>query len=248
MSGVQSIQRAFVLLRALAVGPAGVTELAERCDLPKSTVARLLSALEDQHAVEQDETGGEYRLGPSLADLAGAAAPGRNLITATRPHLWDLTEATGETSGLSVLDRDHVLYLDHFESSEEVQVRSWTGERVPLHLVPSGLVMLAGMPPGYVDGYLAGPLQATTEASVVDPDAIRLRLKEVQATGYLWVFAEFDESINSVAAPISDHTGATVAALHIHGPAYRFPDMAKADQIGEIVRQSADRLSKQLTY
>ena len=93
MPGVQSIERAFVLLRALAVGPAGVTELAERCELPKSTVARLLSALEQQSAVEQDQIGGEYRLGQSLADLAGAAAPGRNLITAARPHLWDLTEA-----------------------------------------------------------------------------------------------------------------------------------------------------------
>ena len=248
MSGVQSIERAFVLMRALAVGPAGVTELADRCGLPKSTVARLLGALEEQNAVEQDEAGGEYRLGQSLADLAGAAAPGRNLVTAARPHLWDLTEATGETSGLSILDRDEVLYLDHFESDEEVQVRSWTGERVPLHLVPSGLVILADQPAAVVDRYLDQPLLSTTDDSVIDPAAIRLRLKEIQATGYVWVLAEFDESINSVAAPVTDHTGATVAALHVHGPAYRFPDMAKADEIGRIVRQAADRLTRQLTY
>ncbi|MDH3294144.1 MAG: IclR family transcriptional regulator [Acidimicrobiia bacterium] len=245
---MQSIERAFVVMRALAVGPAGVTELAERCDLPKSTVARILNALEDQDAVEQDETGGDYRLGPSLADLAGAAAPGRNLITAARPHLWDLTEATSETSGLSVIDRDSVLYLDHYESSEEVLVRSWTGERVPLHLVPSGLVMLADQPEEFLASYLAKPLASTTAKSVTDPAAIRLRLREIQATGFAWGFAEFDESINSVAAPITDHTGATIAALHIHGPAYRFPERSQVAEIAEIVRLSADRLSQQLTY
>ncbi|MBT6446995.1 MAG: helix-turn-helix domain-containing protein, partial [Acidimicrobiaceae bacterium] len=48
---VQSIERAFAILRALAVGPSGVTELAERVDLPKSTVARLLNALETEGAI-----------------------------------------------------------------------------------------------------------------------------------------------------------------------------------------------------
>ena len=60
---IQTIERAFTLLRALALGPVGVTELAERIDLPKSTVARLLAALEAENAVEQIETGGGYRLG-----------------------------------------------------------------------------------------------------------------------------------------------------------------------------------------
>ena len=58
---IQTIERAFTLLRALALGPVGVTELAERIGLPKSTVARLLAALEAENAVEQIETGGEYR-------------------------------------------------------------------------------------------------------------------------------------------------------------------------------------------
>ena len=70
---VQSIERAFALLRALATAPYGVTELADQVELPKSTVARLLSALETEGAVAQDELGGEYRLGDGLLDIAGAA-------------------------------------------------------------------------------------------------------------------------------------------------------------------------------
>lgn len=246
MPGVQSIERAFALLRALAVGPAGVTDLADRATLPKSTVARLLGALEAEGAVEQIQVGGLYRLGAGLIDLAGAAAPGRNLIAAARPHLLELMDATGETSGIAVLEEESVLYLDHVESEEEVQVRSWTGEVAPLNVVPSGLVLLAGQPDDFVDHYLAGPLTRTTGRSVTDPEAIRARLAEVRRLGYAWIYAEFDESINSVAAPVRDESGETLAALHVHGPAFRFPADGQADTIGRAVKEAADRLSAQL--
>ena len=144
---VQSIERAFAILRALAIGPVGVTELADRVELPKSTVARLLSALEDEGVVNQTETGGEYRLGEGLLDLAGATQPGRNLVATARPHLIELSEETGEATGISVLDGREVYYLDHVETESDVQVRSWTGESAPLHAVPSGLAILAHRPP-----------------------------------------------------------------------------------------------------
>lgn len=246
MAGVQSIERAFQLLRALAAGPAGVTELAERAELPKSTVARLLGALEQEEAVQQDEAGGEYRIGRSLGDLAGATAWSHILIAAARPHLWELTDLTGETSGVARLDRDMVVYLDHYESDEEVQVRSWTGERLAPHLVPSGLVLLSGQPRSVIDNYLAQPLSATTPDSVTEPDAIRKRLDQVREEGFIWIYAEFDSSINSVAAPVVDNSDTVVAAIHVHGPAYRFPEPGSAEEIGGRVREAGRRLSSQL--
>lgn len=246
MPGVQSIQRAFALMRALAVGPAGVTDLAERVELPKSTVARLLSALEEEGAVDQLEIGGDYRLGSGLIDLAGAAAPGRNLIAAARPHLRELTEQTNETSGIAILEESSVLYLDHLESEEEVLVRSWTGELAPLNVVPSGLVLLAGQPMEFIDRYLAKPLTRSTQNSVTQPDLIRDRLETINKTGYIWLYAEFDESINSVAAPVTGPSGDTVAALHIHGPAYRFPGDGQADLLGQMLREAAEKLATQL--
>ena len=82
MSGVQSVERAFAVLRCLSVGPAGVTDLAERVNLPKSTVSRLLSTLEELGMVEQTEPGGSYRIGPGMTDIAAASMPGRSLIAA----------------------------------------------------------------------------------------------------------------------------------------------------------------------
>lgn len=233
-------------MRALAIGPAGVTELSERAELPKSTVARLLGALEEEGAVDQIEIGGDYRLGSGLMDLAGAAAPGRNLVASARPFLLDLMDQTGETCGVAVLDDDSVLYLDHVESEEEVQVRSWTGEVAPLHLVPSGLVLLAGEPDEVIDRYLAKPLARSTPRSVTDPVVIRSRIDGIRARGYIWVYAEFDESINSVAAPVLGVDGEIVATIHVYGPAYRFPDAEQADAIGELLKEAAGKLSVQL--
>jgi DNA-binding IclR family transcriptional regulator len=245
MSGVQSIQRAFALLRALAVGQAGITELAERVELPKSTVSRLLSALEAEGAVEQVEIGGDYQLGAGLIDLAGSTTPGRNLIAAARPHLVDLTEALGETSGVAVLEGEEVLYLDHVETDEEVQVRGWTGERAPLHVVPSGFVLMSGQPDADIRRYLANPLEPATTNSLIEPDDIWSRVETVRADGIAWGYGEFDESLNSVAAPVVDATGDIVAAVHVHGPAYRFPG-DQADKIETAVREAAERLTAQL--
>ncbi|MEM8925594.1 MAG: IclR family transcriptional regulator [Actinomycetota bacterium] len=247
MSGVQSIERAFALLRALAVGPAGVTDLADRAELPKSTVARLLAALETEGAVEQVESGGEYRLGGALADLAGAAAPGYNLVTAARPHLIELTSQTGETSGLAVMEDQMVYYLDHVEAEETVMVRSWTGEQVPFHLVPSGLALLAGAGRSTIDRHLRGPLESSTDLSATDPEVIRGRIEQVKTTGYLWLRQEYDEEITSVASPVwGPGRNEVVAAIHVHGPSYRFPGDSSEAEIGAMVSDAASKLAEQL--
>ena len=244
---VQSIKRSFALLRALALGPVGVTELAERVDLPKSTVARLLASLEEEQAVEQTEAGGEYRLGSGLIDLAGSAPRGRNLVAAARPHLLELAESLDEVAGLSIIDGGRVYYLDQTESSSNIQVRDWTGEHAPLHAVPSGLVILAHQRPDFINRYLASPLMQCTAWTMTDPGELRDRLEQIRSIGYAWVYEEFAEELNSVAAPIFESGGHVEAALHVHGPAYRFPNPDDTHDLGMAVIEAAGRLSMQLS-
>ena len=135
MAAVQSIQRAFSILRALSRSPMGVTQLSESVGLPKSTVARLLAALEEEGAVAQIEVGGQYSIGDGLLELSGRLASGRNLVSLARPFLTALSLEIDETVGLSVHDGKNVHYLDHVGPDTEVQVRDWTGEYAPLHLV-----------------------------------------------------------------------------------------------------------------
>lgn len=182
-----------------------------------------------------------------MIDIAGAAQPGRNLIAAARPHLLELAEAADEVAGLSIIDEMQVYYLDQTESSSNIQVRDWTGEYAPLHAVPSGLVMLAHLPADQLDGYLSRSLRRCTPKTMTDPEEVRNRLEQVRSIGYVWVYEEFAEGINSVAAPIIEADGHVEAALHVHGPAYRFPDPDRTHDHGLGVIEAAQRLAEQLT-
>jgi DNA-binding IclR family transcriptional regulator len=247
MSGVQSVERALEILRALASGPAGVTEIADRIELPKSTVSRMLSTLEASRAVEQIDGGGPYRLGPLIAEIASAMTPGRSLIERAAPVLSELTRTTGEAAGLSVREGRIIRFIAQTRPESEVQVRDWTGTTAPLHVGPSGLVLLAHSPATEITGYLADKLIAFTERTIIDPAAIRTRLTRAKSVGSEWVYGEFSTELNSVAAPVFEN-GSAIAAVHVHGPAFRFPGEGSPDVVAGQVRDAAARLTELLKH
>jgi IclR family acetate operon transcriptional repressor len=239
MSRVQSIERAFAVLGALTDGPVGVTEVAERVELPKSTVARLLGSLVREGVVEQVPGDTRYRLGARIVTLAAGVVPLRSMVALARPVLVELASALGEAAGLSVPDGFAVHYVDQVDTAQQVQIRDWTGTRAPMHAVSSGLVLLALLPPSTLDAFLARPLERFTDRTVTEPAAIRSRLADVRRDGYAWVHEEFAEGLNSVAAPIEDRTGVVVAAVHMHGPSYRFPGAKDEAEIAATVVDAA---------
>lgn len=243
MSRVQSIERAFAVLGALADGPIGVTEVADRASLPKSTAARLLGSLAGEGAVEQVPGETRYRLGPKMVTLAAGVRPTRSLVAIARPLLVELADALGEAAGLSVPDGFTAHYVDQVDSPHPVGVRDWTGARIPMHAVSSGQVFLAHMHPAEIDRFVAGRLDQFTPQTIVDPGALRDRVRQVQLDGYAWTIEEYAEGIASVAAGIADPDGEVIAAVHVHGPNYRFPGSAKRAAIARTVVESAIRIS-----
>jgi DNA-binding IclR family transcriptional regulator len=243
VSSVQSIRRAFAVLAALGDGPLGVTDVAEGAGLPKSTAARMLQTLAAEGAVEQVPGDTMYRLGPRLITLAGGFSLNRSLAAIARPTLVELAATSGEASGLGVPDGDLVHYIDQVDTPNPVLVRDWTGLRAPLHTVSSGQVLLAFRTPAAVDRYLAGELERFTPRTLVDADEVRDRLHEVRRQGYAWAIEEFDPGISSVAAPIADATGEVIAAVHVHGPSYRFPPADRMLELADLVVTGAARIA-----
>ena len=231
------------MLSALADGPIGVTEVAERVDLPKSTAARMLASLTREGAVEQVPGDTRYRLGGRIVALAAGVVPTRNLVTLARPSLIELATAVSEAAGLSVIDGFAVHYVDQVDTSHQVQIRDWTGTRVPMHAVSSGQVFLAHLAEPAIERYLAQPRVAFTDRTLTDSAALRDRLRRVQLDGYAWVREEFAEGLNSVAAPIVDTLGNVIAAVHVHGPSYRFPRAGTEERVTESVLVAAIRIS-----
>lgn len=246
MSTVQSIQRAFAVLSALADGPIGVTEVADRVGLPKSTAARMLASLTREGAVEQVPGDTRYRLGGRIVSLAAGVLPPRSLVAIARPILVELASAAGEAAGLAVPDGASVHYIDQVDTAHQVQVRDWTGTRAPMHAVSSGQVFLAHLGEPALERYLALPRVAFTARTLTDSAALRDRLRRVQLDGFAWVREEFAEGLNSVAAPVAGADGEIVAAVHLHGPSYRFPERGREAEIAAFVVGAAARLSARL--
>lgn len=243
--GVQSVVRAFRLLEAIGADPSSLTELARRVELPVSTTSRLLGTLESLGAVERSDDLGVYRIGASILTMASAADGSENLKATARPELEWLAETCDEASGLSVPVGYDMQYLDQVDSDQAVQVQDWVDTRLPMHVVASGLAVLAQWPSDAIEAFLARDLEAPTESSVVDESAILDRLEAIRTEGVAWTFEELEPGINAVAAPIVSGRGDVVGALHMHGPAYRFPGDER--QRFELqVREAADRVGQAL--
>jgi DNA-binding IclR family transcriptional regulator len=245
---VKSIDRAFAVLRQVATTPGGISDVARAVDLPVSTVARLLGTLESLGAVVRIGASGTYGIGAGIRTLAGPIDLSDVLVARARPILAALVAETGETSGLSVIEGQEVVYLDHVETRNEVTLRDWTGARLPLHVVSSGLVLLAAQPSSAIAAYLAHPLQRLTAATMTQPARIKRRLAGIRRDGYVWTIGEFDDGITSVAAPVVDARGATIAAIHCHGPSYRFPAAAVTDVVTAHVIDAARTLGASIRF
>lgn len=246
MSRVQSIERAFAVLAALTDGPIGVTEVAERVALPKSTAARMLVSLAREGAVEQVPGETRYRLGPRLESLATGLVAARSVAAIARPHLAELAASIGETAGLSIPEGDTMHYVEQVDSDHPVGVRDWTGARIAMHAVSSGLAVLALWPRSRIETYLATPLERFNDRTMTDPAQLRARLQRIQLDGYAWTNGEYAEGIASVASAIADASGEVVAAVHVHGPSYRFPAPGADTTVGLEVATTATRIARTL--
>lgn len=226
-------------------GTAGVGEIARATGLPKSTVSRLLSALEGEGVVERRETAGNYAIGTGLTAIAGNVSMLGAVRETVRPYLRDLVERTGEAAGFAVPDgRSDMLYTDHIESPRPVVTRDWTGERFPYHTVAAGYAMLATWTDSEIGRFVRAGLESFTSSTETTRTGILQRVRAARRDGYAWTFQDFSEEINGVAAPIVDATGRALGALSVYGPSYRFPGTGRSDEIGGLLRSTADAASR----
>jgi IclR family transcriptional regulator, KDG regulon repressor len=225
-SGLDSWHRASGLLDTLGASreALGVSALSEQLHLPKSTVARYLSVLNELGFVRQSLEGQRYRLGPKLYIL-GRAVPLDALVRdAARPHLVALAEAMGETTILTVVDGPEALCIEKIESVHPMRLTARIGERVPLHCGSSPRCLLAYLPQCERDAYLARPLTTYSPRTITDPAALRRAIAETRVSGYVVSRSEIDEGMVSVAAPIGDGCDSVVAAISMAGPAIRLTE------------------------
>ena len=185
-NAVRSVDRAASLLLALGDchGEAGVTELARRLGLHKSTASRLLATLEKRGLVEQDEESGKYRLGLIVIRLAERAERTLDLRSIAMPELDRLARATRETTGIGVLEGDQMLTVAQADGPNLVAVGDWTGRGAPLHSVAAGKVLLAFLPEREIMRLVRRGLDRRTERTITQLEPLLEELARVRRRGY----------------------------------------------------------------
>jgi IclR family transcriptional regulator, acetate operon repressor len=232
-SGTQSIDRAAQLLIAVAdsTAPIGVGELAEATDLPKSTVSRLVAALERHALVQRDGLRGPLRPGPVMMRLARRGVGDRDLTELSADALRRLAQASAETINLAVPTPLGVEHLSQVDSHHFIGSTNWIGRRVPHETTAVGKVFLA---------FDAVRVAEEHAALVPDLEAVRLR-------GYATAVGELEPGLAAMAAPVRAGAGDVVAALSISGPETRLTRERIAD-LAPVLLHEAATVSARLGY
>jgi IclR family KDG regulon transcriptional repressor len=200
----------------------GVSELARCLGLSTSTVHRLLTTLETEHLIEQDEATGKYRLGLAVYDLTAAVAPGYDLSDGLLPPMTVLRNRTGETVQVAVLDGRQVVYIERLDSPHTLRTFIEVGRRNWAHCTSTGKVLLAHLPGLELDRLLDGwELPAITPRTITDPAKLKKELAEIKDLGYGQNIGESDPGIISIGAPIRDSAARVIAAMSVAGPIAR---------------------------
>jgi DNA-binding IclR family transcriptional regulator len=244
---VQSLERALAILTHLCDRdqPIGVTELAGRLRLAKSTVHRLLSTLEEAGVVART-VDAAYRPGLKLWEIGCAAVRGLNVREAARPTMERLMRRTGETVHLSVWDQGEVVYIEKVDGTNPIRLHSTIGGRAPAHATASGLAFLAFRKPEESTEVWKKDLGRFTPRTIITTNQLEHRLDAIRRQGYAYSTGAWHSGSAGVAAPIRAHTGSLVAVLSVAGPAERIE--ARLPGLAALVRAAAQKISHALGY
>lgn len=223
-STLSSVRNAARLLKEFSPGTRelGVTELARRLGIGKSTAHRLLHTLAEERLLERDPDTGSYRLGLAMYELGASAAMNTNLHEASTPVMDDLRNATRETVQVAVLDGREVVYVERRESPHTLRLFGRIGHRNDAHCTSTGKVLLAALSPEELEAVmLEWELPRQTPYTITDPQVLLAQLDEVRRRGWASQFNETEMGAGAVAAPIRNGLGHVVASLSVAGPTQR---------------------------
>ncbi len=247
--GTEAASRVADVLLMFARGPTamGVTEIARQLGLSKAVVHRILQSLAARSLVRTDPSTREYRLGPGAIALGARAMRDFDLRQAAQPTLRRMRDITNETTTLSARLQDSRIYLDQFESPQEIKMTVELGRPYPLYAGASSRAILAYLPDETIERVIQAGLDRLTPETIRNPRELRRRLAETRASGYAISRGERQVAAGSVAAPVFDIDGGVVGSISVCGPVDRFDDAAVARYL-PVVRSAATEISRALGW
>jgi IclR family transcriptional regulator, pca regulon regulatory protein len=212
---VQSLSRGLAVIRALnASEPMTLSDVARASDLTRASARRSVLTLEQLGYVQQ--AGGRFALTPRVLELGFAYLSSLGLPEVAQPHLERLVEQVRESSSISVLDGESVVYVARVPTRRIMNVMISVGTRFPAYATSMGRVLLSGLDEQARAELLDQvELQPLAHETIVTRAALEAELDRVREQGYAIVDQELESGLRSVAAPIRDRRARVVAAINL---------------------------------
>lgn len=246
---MQSVDRIVTILTLLsnASHGLGITELYGVCDLPKSTLHRILNSLMEHGFVLQDLETKKYRLGHSVLRLGAGYLAQNDLRGVARFHLEKLGEELNETVYLTVLQDERAICVDTFGASRNLNYFVHIGREMPFNTTAAAKVLLAYQSKEMIKKTIFRQnLVKLTERSIIDPDILMEHLTQIKEQGYGICEEEMEEGVMAIAAPIWNWGLQVVGSVAVIGPCVRIEAM-KQDIINKVL-ETAEIISKEYGF
>jgi DNA-binding IclR family transcriptional regulator len=246
---VQTLERALDIIELLAIArpSLGVTSIGSRLSLHKSTVHRLLKALEGRGYVEKDAEG-RYSLGLKLLELSSQRLNQLELKTEASPILRSLAARVQTAVHLAILRGSDAVYIEKIEPVSNIRMYSQIGKRIPAYCSALGKVLCADKGEAELAAMADGfAFESFTPNTIDNPSAFILEVARMRERGYAIDDEEHEAGIRCIAAPIRDYTGRIIAALSVSGPS-ELVRRDRDDEIGAMALEAALEISLRMGY
>lgn len=223
---IQVIARAAAVLRSLEAHPLGLSlgEIARHVGLARSTVQRIVAALEVEKLVIAASPTGKVILGPMVSRLASAVSA--ELTTVARPYLVKLSEELYETVDLAAIKRDQLIFVDQVIGPQRLRAVSAVGETFPLYCTANGKAYLAELSDDEVEQMIGKHYEERTPTTLTRIDKLLADLRIVRKQGVAFDIEEHTLGICAAGIAIRDGLG-NYYAISIPVPTARFHDRKK---------------------
>ncbi len=224
-----------------------MAEIASGLQMNKTTVYRLLSALEKLDLVQRDPESERYRLGLKLYELGTKAVRARTLQSEARRYLKEMARVSNEAVSLAVPGAGGVVCVERFDSpGTMISVRTPVGALFPAHCSAAGKAVLAYLSDKDVDAIVASNgLPRYTVHTHTEMGELKNDLRRIRQRGYALDEQELERGLNGVAAPVFLQDARVIGAVGIAGPTQRFQGKDLAEKV-ELVKTAARRIAASL--
>jgi len=219
-AGSQSLERGLAVLSSFrsAQPLLGVSDLSRKVGLSRSTTHRYVATLAALGYLQQDAETRKYRLGPRVLDLGFSAINSMELRHVSAPHLKALSEKTGHTVNMAVLDGTEIVYIERCRppNAREIDLNLHVGSRLPAYCTSMGKVLLAFLPESELNALLDSvKLARRGPNTITSKRALLKELDVVRTQGLAMNNEELAYGLRSIAAPVRSQTGDVVAAINL---------------------------------